>query len=245
MNNQAHIPQEVLEEIERFLLQKMSPEEEEIFRKRLLTDPDLTKKTEEMKLLSIGIQESFLEEKLDRFHEELSVPVIKKEKSVKLLSFKWLAAASVLFAIVVTGYLFFVRTDKDAALFAEYYQPDTGLITAMGPDSDYQFNRGMIDYKTGNYEAAINTWNALLSTKPGNDTLNYFLGSAYLADKKTEEAIAAFEKLIAIPNSVFVNDAYWYLGLAQLKKGNKDTALSFLGKSDHPDKEELLKKLKD
>ena len=36
-------------------------------------------------------------------------------------------------------------------LFAQFYQEDPGLITAMSSEGQYEFDRAMVDYKSGNY----------------------------------------------------------------------------------------------
>lgn len=242
MNNQNLIPQEQWEEIERFLLDEMSSEETERFQERLSLDPRLKKVTEEMKLLSIGIQELALQDKLTLFHEELIKDNTKQKKNGRLLSMnRWLIAASVIFVLVISGYFFFGKKNKNEALFAQYFRPDPGLVTAMGSSFNYEFDRGMIDYKSGNYEAAIKTWEGLLTSKPNSDTLNYFLGSAYLANKKTDKAISFFEKVTVLPPGSFVNDAYWYLGLSYLKKGKISDAIEYIQKSGHPQREAILK----
>lgn len=213
----------------------MSPAEEQNFRERLTSDTELAKMTGEIKLLSIGIQEVSLQKKLSQFHQPTT--------SRKVISInKWLIAASVLFAVLIGTY-FFTRTKN--TLYTAYFQPDPGLITPMSSTSDYSFYHAMTDYKSGNYSAAIKTWEGLLSERPSSDTLNYFLGAAYLADNKTGKAVSSFEKVIADSTSYFIKDAYWYLGLAQLKLGNKKEAIGYLEKSEHASKEKLLQELKD
>jgi tetratricopeptide (TPR) repeat protein len=242
MSDQHLIPQEQWEEIERFLLHEMTSDEEERFRERMLLDSDLKKATEEMKLLSIGVQEAYLENKLDHFHKEIIPNSAEKKRNGKLLSIRrWLVAASIVFVLIISGYFFFGRKNKNAELYAEFFKPDPGLVSAMGSSPNYQFERGMIDYKTGNYEAAIKTWEGLLVAKPNSDTLNYFLGSAYLANKKTDEAISFFEKITALPAGSFTSDAYWYLGLSYLKQGKTNKAVEYIQKSGNPQREAILK----
>ena len=111
----------------------------------------------------------------------------------------------------------------------------------MGTSSDYQFDRGMIDYKSRNYGAAIKIWEGVLDSKPNNDTLNYFLGSAYLAVKNTDKAIVFFEKVTLLPSGSFTKDAYWYIGLSYLKEGKTNQAVKFIQQSDHPQQKAILK----
>ena len=243
MDNTQDIPQDLWEEVERFLQHKMLPEEKEIFMARMSNDPQLQKTTDEMRLLFIGVQEASLRQKLNEFHEGLATPATEKQSPGKLLPMmKWLAAACII--LIVSGAIFLSRQGYKETLFTEYYRPDPGLISPMGTTDDYAFNRAMVDYKTANYEAAIKGWESLHAAQPGSDTLNYFLGSAWLAIERADKAISYLQKVTTLPNSAFVKDAYWYLALAQLKQGDKKKATSSLEKTDHNGADALMLKLK-
>ena len=130
------------------------------------------------------------------------------------------------------GYwLLFRQKSAEEKLFAQYFKPDPGLLTPMSTTSDYEFYRGMVDYKQGKYELAIERWNPLLMQKPENDTLNFYLGVSYLAQEKNEEAIEYLSKAVNNPNSIFINESWYYLGLIYLDKGNTDDAIHSLRKS--------------
>lgn len=246
MNTEEQIPHELLEEIERFLNQQMPPVEKEAFLARVSANKELTKNLDEMQLIFLGIQEASLQERLVDFHKEIPHKLEQpKKKEGKLLPLKmWLVAASVVLIISICGWLIFFRQDKNEMLFTEYFQPDPGLVSAMSISENYYFDRAMVDYKTGNYEASIKTLDSLQRITPGNDTLNYFLGTAWLAKKQPGKAIDYLQKASALPNSVFIKDANWYLGLAHLKQGNKKEAIYFIQRSDHLQKEALLSGLK-
>ncbi|HEX8356369.1 MAG TPA: hypothetical protein VF610_03115 [Segetibacter sp.] len=246
MDKHENIPPELLKEIERFVLHKMLPEERESFKARMSINPDMMKATEEMLLFSTGIQEVSLEEKLNYFHKDLSKTSHSVKATTKVFRLKrWLVAASIIFVILVATALLFFTKGKEERLFAEYYQRDPGLLTAMGASENYSFERAMIDYKVGNYEAAITGWERLQLAKPDNDTLHFFLGSAWLALKQTRKAIPYFKKVTAFSKSAFISDAYWYLALAQLKEGNRKESLRMLTKTDHPKRAALLLLLQD
>lgn len=243
MDNNQDIPQDLWEEVERFLQHEMLPEEEEIFRARMSTDAQLKNTTEEMRLLFIGVQEASLQQKLNEFHDELATSFIDKKSPGKLRPMmKWLAAACII--LFVSGAIFFARQGYTENLFVEYYRPDPGLISPMGTTEDYAFNRAMVDYKTSNYKAAIKGWEGLHAANPGSDTLNYFLGSAWLAIDRADKAIPYLQTVTTLPNSAFAKDAYWYLALTQLKQGDKKKAIFLLEKSDHAGADGLLLKLK-
>jgi tetratricopeptide (TPR) repeat protein len=246
LNRSIDISQEEFEEIEKFILQQTSADEQDAFTKRLETDTGFQQKFETVNLLLIGVQEAELTKKLEDFHRNLLLSTKKNRVLGKTSALKnWLVAASV---IVITGFasLFYLNSDtKEEQLFAEFYRPDPGLLSAMSSTDNYLFDRAMVDYKSGEYLAAIKIWEGMLTSKPGNDTLNYFLGSAYLAKEKNEVAIIHFQKVLANDNSYFQKDALWYTGLALLKENKITQAIPFIEKSEHHDKESLLIKLKE
>ena len=59
---------EVLEEIERYLMERMSPDEALAFEQRMRTDEELRSRVEELRLVMLGISQSLLRSKLDEFH---------------------------------------------------------------------------------------------------------------------------------------------------------------------------------
>jgi tetratricopeptide (TPR) repeat protein len=241
-----NIAQEELEALEQFIFQQMNAEETAAFTKELSTDIALQHKLETIMLLLVGIQEAELKKKLEEFHNGLHLLKknrIKPHTNTFALK-KWLVAASVLVIVALGSWLFLNRDTKEEKLFAAYFQPEPGLISAMGTSDNYLFDRAMVDYKVGDYDAAIKTWESLLTSKPENDTLNYFIGSAYLMKEKEETAIAHFKKVIANENSFFRNDAMWYTGLALLKSNRKTEALGFIERAEHENKAELLRELK-
>jgi len=247
VNRDLDISQKELEAIEQFIFQQMNAEETAAFTKKLSSDLALQHKLKTVKLLLAGIQEAELEKKLDEFHNGLHL--LKKNRiqpSAKTFALKkWLVAASVLVIVALGSWLFLNRDTKEEKLFAAYFQPEPGLISAMGTNDNYLFDRAMVDYKVGDYDAALKIWESLLASKPENDTLNYFIGSACLIEEKEEIAIVHFKKVIANENSFFRNDALWYTGLALLKSNRKTEALSFIERAEHENKALLLKELKD
>src|SRR5690606_23244373 len=106
-------------------------------------------------------------------------------------------------------------------LYAEFFVPDPGLPTTMSSTNNYTFFDAMVNYKQGDYKTAIKKWETLEAANTENDTLIYFLGVAHLAKGNTEDAISYLEKSKDFKDSVFKNDAYYYLGMAHLKNNQK------------------------
>lgn len=243
MNKHPHTPQEQVEEIERFIMNEMPPDEQRAFAERVAADAALKKAVAEIQLLCLGVQEAALERRLDAFHEGVAANGQGTKKGrTRILSLKlWLVAASAAGIIAVAAWLLLFRPNAGERLFAEYYQPDTGLLTAMGTADDYAFERAMVDYKTGDYAAAIRGWKPLQEAAPTNDTLNYFLGSAHLAAGAPEAALPYLRDVL--PGSTFRGEAQWYLGLALLKMGDMPEAAAAINRSNHPQKDALLTRL--
>lgn len=234
-----------MEEIERYLLHQMPPEEAAAFAQKLSLDAALQRSVAEMQVLLLGIQETTLAAKLDGFHESTQKEQFAgAKKSAKIFSFKRLLIAAIVIGIVVLGAwaALFNKSETDN-LFAQYFKPDSGLVTAMSGTPDYAFDRAMVDYKTGNYNAAIDAWSSLQKKGPATDTLLYFLGAAHLAANDAGRAIGYLQRVATAPAGAFYYDAAWYLGLAYLKQKNTKEAIVFIRKSNHPQKYALLAQL--
>ncbi len=246
MNRNTNISPEELESIERYLLKQMPGDEYNAFTKKILNDTELQNKINSVRLMLVGIQESNLSQKMEEFHKEISSPEKKlNPSSGNVFNMnRWLVAASIIVLLGLGALLFLNKFNKPERLFSDYYKPDPGLITAMGTSENYLFEHAMIDYKTKKYDNALKTWKELLKSNPANDTLNYFIGSAFLAKNKSDSAVYYFQKVIANPGSYFFNDANWYLGLALVKQQKSQKAIPYIEKSNHQNKEKVLRKLK-
>jgi len=227
--------QEEFERIESYLTGSMNREEQSVFEESLKADEPLRQQVKEVRVLLLAVEEKVLRNKLDEFHEEISNGSTT-EKSVRPY-IMYFVAASVALLIGLGIWLLASQKTSNEKLFAQYFKPDPGMITPMSTTSDYEFYRGMVDYKQGKYQPAINRWNTLLNHKPNNDTLNYFMGVSYLAGGDDKKAIAYLSKAVNYPNSVFINEAWYYLGLTYLKEGH-------LGKAIHAFKKSNLEKSK-
>ena len=242
MSEHINLSPEELELIDRYLHSDLQGEELSSFEERLLIDAGWKEKVDEVRLLSLGIREAALEEKLDLFHNNMRKPELKavpERKGPK----RWLAAASVIVFIILGGMLLFQKPESEK-LFARYYKPDPGLPTVMSVSDNYEFEKAMVEYKLAHYKEAITGWEPLLKDHPQSDTLNYFLGSAYLADNNVKTAIPYFDKVISVKTSVFSEEAKWYRALLLVKEKNIPAAIAILETSSLEDAKQLLKELK-
>ena len=239
MNTRINISEDELEELESFLLGTLKPDQQKIVEQKIASDEIYASKLNEVKLLITGIRESELKKHLKTLHQKESV--IIKRSPVRRMYFRWVAVAAI-FVLVIT-FALGVFKNKNDKLFAKYYQPDVGLMTSMGATDHYNFDVAMIEFKSGKYEDALIKWLDLRKGNENNDTLNYFIGSGYLALDSVNKSVPYFKQVISLENSVFKSEAYWYVGLALLKDGNSKEALEMISHSTHDKKDELIRKL--
>ena len=244
MDRNIPISPEAFEEIESYLLRQNTASAQQAFEQRLVTDAVLQDGAKQVQLILTGIREVSLRASVNSFHNELPISNNNVAKISRIIALRrWLVAASIILVLAIGGWALFGKQSLNEKLYADYFQPDPGLISAMGTTDNYVFDKAMIDYKTGNYTAAITAWKSLLKNDSNNDTLNYFIGSSYIAMTDSKETIFYLQKVTALPQSYFVKDANWYTGLALLQLNRLKEATEFIQLSGRPQKQALLQQL--
>ena len=240
-----YISQEQQELFEKYLMGEMPVEEQLLFKARLADDENLQKAFEEFKALFDIVEEAGLRERMQDFHKTFA-PNDKEDNGSKWLfpiTFNYRIAASIAILLAVGGIWYFGGQDTNEKLFETYFSPDPGLPTVMGNSENYAFYEAMVDYKQGNYEAAIGKWEELLIAQPENDSLNYFLGVAHLANKNGEKALVFLQKINNNTESEFSDDAILYLGMANLYLGNIEEAKAYLSINNTPLSRDIISEL--
>ncbi len=238
MSKNKYISQEFQETFERYLMDNMNKEETDGFINKLEADADFKKAFQDFKQMFLVVEEEALREELNIFHKD--VPQLDSTHKKTNKTRFYLIAASITIFVFIGGSLFFNKQTPTDKLFATYFSPDPGLPTVMGNSNNYKFYEAMVDYKQANYKTAIEKWEPLLLEKPKNDTLNYFLGSAYLAEANFDKAIAFLNVTTQNSNSILLQDAYYYLGLSYLKQNNIKKAKENFEKSSNELSKEIL-----
>ena len=239
-----NISQDEFEKIEAYLNQKLSKEDLVIFKNRLTKEKGFKTKVNDIKTVLIGLETQALKEELDLFHKDIDHGKTESDTTEsKVHSFNWkrLLVAAVL--IIAAGSFWFLKDNSNERLYADYFTPDPGLPTTMSNNDNYEFYEAMVNYKQGDYKTAISKWEVLQKTKPNNDTLNYFIGVANMANKNETNAISFLENVTKNSEFTLVNDAYYYLGLAYLKVNKVDEAKANLLKSNTENSKALLSEL--
>ena len=224
------------ERIERFLLGEMGHAERADFETELDRNEQLRHE--------VGLQRKLLatvESGSANMDEQLK-KTRKNNDTPRFLRYRWYAvAASVALAVGIWHFGF--RQTPEEKLFATYFVPATGLVTPMKSTDDYVLYDAMVDYKRENYRSAIAKWKPLLQQRPENDTLNYFVGVAYLATGNAGESLPYLERTTTVAESIFIDEAWFYLGMARMKTGDTEQAKSALEKSSLERSKAVLRRL--
>lgn len=245
MEEKNNISQELLETIERYLKNTMDSNERIAFEQRLKEDSVLNQQVDNTAILFSGIKKAVFKNKLNAIHSGLVEGKASEKEAPKVfkLNFRTLSiAASVV--ILIGGFWFFNQPSKNEVLFNNYFEKPMGLPTVMGGNRDnFELLDAMVEYKIGDYDSAIERWEALLVNNKTNDTLQFYLGAAYLAKGNQESAIPYLKKLIDNDNSHFQNSGFYYLGMAYVKDEKWNLAKEMLKKTTNSKALELIKEL--
>lgn len=240
MNPQIHITPEEWSLIEAHLDDLSVP------KASLMHIPQLEEKISHIQTTREDIEDSIRQLKIKEFHahlgdeseSELKTIALKKSYSNRM----WYAMAAVL--VVALGMFWFLeRPSASERLYVEHFKPDIGLPLKMGTTNSIEFYEGMLAYKQGNYNSAIDQWQTLLKDNPKNDTLNYFLGVSYLAEGNASTALQYLENQKQFHGGIFKEDAAFYAALAMLKEGRVDAARQLLEKNPSTRNTSLLKQM--
>ena len=253
MNAPNNITSEEWNDIEIWLDQNDVQRETPLLNEKLTQIPNFAKKIECVKKTREDIEDSIRQSRIKAFHHDipfspvspdgpnspdsyLNVSVDEKVSGIKNMANKiikpytfWYAGAAVLAALLGIFWMMKISSTSEK-IFATYFKPDIGLPLKMSTGNTYGFYEGMLDYKQENYEEAIEKWQVLLEAKPKNDTLNYFLGVAYLALGNAAKSLEFLENQERFRQGIFKEDAAYYTALAKIKEGKLEEARVFLQK---------------
>jgi len=245
MHKEKSINEEDFHLIEAYLDGELDDLKASEITRRLYEDTDFKDAFEEIKAMRIDLETAFMKKKLSEFHQDIEIESINSEiqPNKKKLSFYILPVAAVL--IISLGLFWLLKPNSNKQIFNQYYSPDPGLPTVMGEQSNFEFFDGMVNYKREEYSQALSKWIELLKENPQNDTLNYFIGMAYMASDKDANAVTFIDNVINNQESEFWEDAQYYKALYLLKIEDTDAAIDLLnGLTENPDAQALLKEIK-
>lgn len=244
MKSQIEITPQEWDLIEIYLDEKDDRKKALLLKEKLAAIPNVEEKIKEIEKTRDEIEDCIRQSKIKEFHQQ----VLTQENisDVKKLPFQkynpkiiWYSIAAVL--VVSFGILWIMQNNSTLEkIFAENFKPDIGLPLKMGTATNLEFYEGMVEYKQGNYESAIDQWQVLWKNNANNDTLNYFLGVANLAHGNSKESLQFLQNPQRFNKSFFKEDAAYYAALANIKEGRLEDAKSILKKNPSERNTKLL-----
>ena len=244
MKDKNNISKELLEIIERYINGSMTSQELKDFNQLLELDNDFKLKVEDVKTMLTANESQPLKEQLNEFNKGIPKAIEKNssERKVKFLNFSKIAAP--IAVIIAIASIWFFSSPQNENLYSKYFRADPGLPTTTHSTDNFDFYEAMEKYNHGDYEIAIAKWRVLQEKKTDNDTLNYFLGVALLANKNVSDAIPFLERTVQSKDSFpLIINAHYYLGLAYLKAGNTELTIKHLSYSETEAAKIIISKL--
>ena len=199
-----------------------------------------------------GLHQAVGDKRLDYFQElvkESEQNYFKQagKKKFSTKNFRRIAAVAVLVIMATIGYFAFSSQPSPDTLFATYFEPYQSPGTFRSEDLtsfDQDFILGLARYDEGQYAEAAQSFTKTLEKTPEKDIAVFLRGVSYLATNQAEQAERDFQAVIADEQSLFVEQARWYLSLLYLKQGEPDKARKSLNKIKPSEEvKQLLRKI--
>lgn len=178
-----------------------------------------------------------LRDTLDAIHKKHKKSIGKQEQKgllIRLVAQKWarVAAGFALLAGVSTMLWFMLRPSFNERIYSAYYKPyDASAIVRSGtPQTTDLFSSALLAYDSSNYEHSWKLLKDLSIIDQNNMPAFFFRGVAAMELNKFDDAEFSFKKIINDNNSLYVENAEWYLALCYIKNNDKVLAKSLLTK---------------
>lgn len=177
--------------------------------------------------------------------EEVMEKTTQKEATVRNISLFRRLAIAASFALLLTAGWFLMNQQSSSPdqLFADNFAVHQDVLsleiedrlaeTGFGTNKEAlaTLQKGMDTYKAGDYQSAIDQFNAFETTAP-EDALatyaNFYKAIALLKTEYVSDAQKVLEKIIEQTAFPLLDDAKWYLALIYLKQDNKQGATFLL-----------------
>ncbi|MFK8009418.1 MAG: tetratricopeptide repeat protein [Saprospiraceae bacterium] len=245
-----------INQIDDFILNKLSPQEKEDFRQQLLKNAELAQEVRKRELVRDGLEALGNQKMKDR------IKVVRKEmldqekndnppKNQNRIIPLWIMAAAAIFILGFVGWQFLNPTEiTPEEIFAESYQPYMEDFGSRGTDMTKNYLQAGTYYNERNYSAAIPLLQNILEAEPQNSEVELVLGDCLLSINKTEEAMVHFNSILARKTNLYNDPAQWFLALSYLKQNEIEACKNALKnlidnpRADyHEEAKELLSKL--
>ena len=227
---------------EKYRIGALGADEVQAFEQRLENESDFREDYQQYLQQVLGIEGYFLRERLKSHLSQVKKSSDSKRPGVGI----WILLSLLTIVIITLTILLLTgKNDKGSPppTYASLFSPAPGLPTVMGETDNLTFMDGMVDYKKGSYDLSVQKWSTLIDPDLQQDTLLYYLGNAYQALGKSNEALEAYAILIENPGSSFRDGALFRMAILEAERMNYNAAREYLLQTNHPEAQSLLESL--
>ncbi len=146
-----------------------------------------------------------------------------------------------------------LRPPKNERLYTQYFKPYDGDYATRSveehPKPKDKYYLALDQYNAGNYEQSWKMFNELSNVDSIKIDAMFYMGNSAMEINKFDDAISSFKYILKDSNSLYLDEAEWYLSLCYLKTSDITDAkktLTHIVSEDlfcKKDAEEILKGL--
>lgn len=216
--------------IEQYLGGELSGSEKEAFEQRLKDDPDFALETS----LHRQLHERLAGEKIHELRAVLKEVDNEWEDTTrvrKLFPARWMYVAAAVVLVLIASVLYFNRSRPAVPeeLFAQNFEPYQMVLNQRSSrENEDLLNAAINAYERGDFEQAVEKFTALSSVDSLGMAPEFYTAISWLALQQADKAIAPLESIAGQNQSLLSEQARWYLAMAYLSGGNKNSARKVL-----------------
>ena len=227
-----------LDLIEKYLNEELNANERSEFEQLQKSDPAFAEEVQ----MAVAVNADFnVQQKLrwQQLLEQKETPI--RQLTPRKQTLGWIRSIAAVFILglgLALGWLLFSGPNVDK-IATQHLMEIHADPTAFADDNnttevDLNWGKAIKAYQEGEFSIAVASIESSIRNNPKNlDDKYFYLGLSYLYEEvpNFDKAIANLEKSKELnPNSLLISSTNWYLGLAQLKKGNNEAAKVLLQK---------------
>jgi tetratricopeptide (TPR) repeat protein len=218
-----------LDDIEKYLMDKLTGSERKTFEKKMKDDPSLQDRVDHYRSLLEGIELGFNRELKSLLQEEeIRIRDLKsKEKSKTRRLYYTLGIAASITLLIIMVFTTKDQLPDNETLFITYYQPYPNIESPVSRSENNKENPYAF-YENENYSEALDLFAQLNDKNPSDPAPVFYSGICNLELNNTERAISFFKSIQKYNDNKYTRPANWYLALSYVKNNNKRDALAIL-----------------
>lgn len=234
-----------LEEIIKYVDHELKDEEIKAFEQKLVNDSSLLDKVHLFQEVNSALED---ERYYDFLHKLKKIQIAyqdtdSKRKDPELVimpprSFKskihwYYPSAAAIGLIFIVSAFFYVNNlrPSNEKLYNDYYHKyDANIVTRSEPTSQNDLITAIQLYDRGSYSEAISYFSRILNSDETNIAAHFFLGVTYMETNSFSKAIDHLRIVISRPDTIFLEQAEWYIALCYLRTNQTVLAIKILTK---------------